>query len=52
MAEKIAVLGVYPNYSSVENAVDVLMEAGLGMGGGRDLDGDRLNGGGPDGRRD
>jgi len=29
MAEKIAVLGVYPNYSSVEKAVDVLKEAGF-----------------------
>jgi len=29
MAEKIAVLGFYPNYSSVENAVDVLKEAGF-----------------------
>ena len=29
MAEKIAVLGIYPNYSSVENGVDVLKEAGF-----------------------
>lgn len=29
MAEKMAVLGIYPNYSSVENAVDVLKEAGF-----------------------
>jgi hypothetical protein len=30
MARKnTAVLGVYPNYSSVENAVDVLKEAGF-----------------------
>ena len=29
MAEKIAVLGVYPNYASVETAVDVLKEAGF-----------------------
>jgi len=29
MAEKIAVLGVYSNYASVENAVDVLKEAGF-----------------------
>jgi hypothetical protein len=29
MAEKIAVLGVYPNYSSVENTVDVLKQAGF-----------------------
>ncbi len=29
MAEKIAVLGIYPNYASVENGVDVLKEAGF-----------------------
>jgi len=29
MAEKIAVLGVYSDYASVENAVDVLKEAGF-----------------------
>jgi hypothetical protein len=29
MAEKIAVLGIYPDYSSVENAVDALKEAGF-----------------------
>jgi len=29
VAEKIAVLGIYPNYSSVEQAVDVLREAGF-----------------------
>jgi len=29
MAEKIAVLGVYANYASVENAVDILKEAGF-----------------------
>ena len=29
MAEKIAVLGIYPSYSSVENGVDVLKEAGF-----------------------
>jgi hypothetical protein len=29
VAEKIAVLGIYPNYSSVENGVDVLKEAGF-----------------------
>ena len=29
MAEKIAVLGVYPNYASVEDAVDVLKAAGF-----------------------
>jgi hypothetical protein len=29
MAEKIAVLGIYADYSSVENAVDVLKEAGF-----------------------
>lgn len=29
MAEKIAVLGVYANYASVESAVDVLKEAGF-----------------------
>ena len=29
MAEKIAVLGVYANYASVEGAVDVLKEAGF-----------------------
>jgi hypothetical protein len=29
MAEKIAVLGVYANYASVENAVDVLKDAGF-----------------------
>ncbi|MBI2818281.1 MAG: DUF3341 domain-containing protein [Acidobacteria bacterium] len=29
MAEKIAVLGVYPNYFSVEKAVDILKEAGF-----------------------
>jgi Protein of unknown function (DUF3341) len=29
MAQKIAVLGVYANYASVENAVDILKEAGF-----------------------
>jgi uncharacterized membrane protein YsdA (DUF1294 family) len=29
MAAKIAVLGIYPNYSSVENGVDVLKESGF-----------------------
>jgi hypothetical protein len=29
MAQKISVLGIYSNYSSVENAVDVLKEAGF-----------------------
>ena len=29
MADKIAVLGIYPNYSSVENAVDALKAAGF-----------------------
>jgi hypothetical protein len=29
MAKKIAVLGIYPNYVSVENGVDVLKEAGF-----------------------
>ena len=29
MAEKIAVLGIYPNYAGVENGVDVLKEAGF-----------------------
>jgi hypothetical protein len=29
MAAKIAVLGIYPNYASVENGVDVLKEAGF-----------------------
>ena len=29
MADKIAVLGIYPDYSSVENGVDVLKEAGF-----------------------
>jgi len=29
MAEKIAVLGIYPNYADVENGVDVLKEAGF-----------------------
>ena len=29
MAAKIAVLGIYPNYASVENGVDVLKESGF-----------------------
>ena len=29
MAQKIAVLGIYPNYAAVENGVDVLKEAGF-----------------------
>jgi hypothetical protein len=29
MAEKIAVLAIYPNYAAVENGVDVLKEAGF-----------------------